>query len=32
MDYHPVCLLDGGNTLFQTKPGPYDMGLYNAWI
>ena len=25
MDYHPVCLLDGGNTLFQTKPGPYDM-------
>ncbi len=25
MDYHPVCLLDGGHTLFQTKPGPYDM-------
>tara|TARA_B100001540_G_scaffold145302_1_gene128847 strand:+ start:7445 stop:10069 length:2625 start_codon:yes stop_codon:yes gene_type:complete len=25
MDYHPVCLLDKGNTLFQTKPGPYDL-------
>ena len=25
MDYNTVCLLDGGNTLFQTKPGPYDM-------
>ena len=24
MDYHPVCLLDNGNTMFQTKPGPYD--------
>ena len=25
MDYHPVCLLDHGHTLFQTKPGPYDL-------
>ena len=25
MDYHPVCLLDKGNTLFQTTPGPYDL-------
>ena len=25
MDYHPVCLLDNGNTMFQTEPGPYDM-------
>lgn len=25
MDYHPVSLLDKGNTLFQTKPGPYDL-------
>ena len=24
MDYHSVCLLDNGNTMFQTKPGPYD--------
>jgi len=24
MDYHPVSLLDNGNTMFQTKPGPYD--------
>ena len=24
MDYHPVNLFDGGNTIFQTKPGPYD--------
>ena len=24
MDYHPVSLLDNGNTTFQTKPGPYD--------
>ena len=25
MDYHPVCLLDKGHTLFQTTPGPYDL-------
>ena len=25
MDYHPVNLFDKGNTVFQTKPGPYDM-------
>lgn len=25
MDYHPVSLLDKGHTLFQTKPGPYDL-------
>ena len=25
MDYHPVSLLDKGTTMFQTKPGPYDM-------
>ena len=24
MDYHPVCLLDNGHTMFQTKPGVYD--------
>ena len=24
MDYHPVSLLDYGNTMFQTIPGPYD--------
>ena len=24
MDYHPVSLLDNGNTMFQTFPGPYD--------
>ena len=24
MDYHPVSLLDNGNTMFQTQPGPYD--------
>ena len=24
MDYHPVCLLDKGNAMFQTFPGPYD--------
>ena len=24
MDYHPISLLDNGNTMFQTKPGPYD--------
>ena len=24
MDYHPVCLLDKGHTMFQTEPGPYD--------
>ena len=24
MDYHPVSLLDKGNVMFQTKPGPYD--------
>ena len=25
MDYHPVNLFDKGNTVFQTKPGPYDI-------
>ena len=25
MDYHPVNLLDKGHTMFQTKPGPYDL-------
>ena len=25
MDYHPVCLLNKGHTLFQTKPGTYDL-------
>jgi len=25
MDYHSVSLLDNGNTMFQTKPGPYDL-------
>ena len=25
MDYHPVSLLDKGHTMFQTKPGPYDL-------
>ena len=24
MDYHPVSLLDNGNSLFQIEPGPYD--------
>ncbi len=24
MDYHPVSLLDNGNAMFQTFPGPYD--------
>jgi len=25
MDYHPVNLFDHGHTVFQTKPGPYDI-------
>tara|TARA_Y100001970_G_scaffold273928_1_gene372862 strand:- start:8012 stop:10681 length:2670 start_codon:yes stop_codon:yes gene_type:complete len=25
MDYHAVCLLDNGHTLFQTQPGLYDL-------
>ena len=25
MDYHSVNLFDKGNTIFQTKPGPYDI-------
>ena len=25
MDYHPVNLFDKGNTVFQIKPGPYDI-------
>ena len=25
MDYHPVNLFDKGNTVFQIKPGPYDL-------
>jgi len=25
MDYHPVCLFDKGKTMFQTKPGVYDI-------
>ena len=25
MDYHPVCLFDKGQTMFQTKPGVYDL-------
>ena len=25
MDYHSVSLLDNGNTMFQTHPGPYDL-------
>ena len=25
MDYHPVCLFDKGKTMFQTKPGVYDL-------
>ena len=25
MDYHSVSLLDNGHTMFQTKPGPYDI-------
>ena len=25
MDYHSVSLLDNGHTMFQTKPGPYDL-------
>jgi len=25
MDYHPVNLFDKGKTVFQTKPGPYDI-------
>ena len=24
MDYHPVSLLDNGNSMFQVSPGPYD--------
>jgi len=25
MDYHPINLFDQGHTVFQTKPGPYDV-------